>query len=142
MDNRIFNVNGLTLPMLEMAIKLWCSNDGFTSREQSTTFKFEGYKIDLKKGFIFLRHIEGAKNAVKMPTPTTLGVLCAIAFDWLKSEEAKKVPLTGWDRDAVHDGSNDLGWRVFCEEWGFIQSEGQNLQFAVCVTPAYIWYGK
>jgi len=71
--------------------------------------------------------------------PLSIDTACEIVYQWLKSDEAKTITLTGWDENADHDGSNALGWRVYVEDWGHIGSDWG----AYCaIKPAYMWYGK
>ena len=39
---------------------------------------------------------------------------------------------------ADHDGENELGWRVYTEEWGQVNGDWHCL----AIRPAYLWYGK
>ena len=143
MDNLVFNVNGGTQEQLERVISLWYINDGYTT-EIEKKMTFEGYYLDPKKGFILLKSVYGEKGATKFPVPVSLEIAVGMVYAWLESDEAKKIPLGGWDLNCDHDGSNELGWRVYVEDWGHVTtSDNKSFNFgAVMITPAYLWYGK
>jgi len=39
----------------------------------------------------------------------------------------------------LKNGDNEKGWRVYCEDWGKIDSDDYAF---LAIKPAYIWYGK
>ena len=60
-------------------------------------------------------------------------------WSWLADPESLKVEQKDWDRFGTHDGSNEAGWRVYCEDWGHVANESS----AFCaVKPVYLWLGK
>lgn len=126
-DNAIFNVNGLGLEKLRNTIRLAIGNETMM-----------GYRVSEKKGLIFIDTIFSSDNiSIKFPVPLPADLLAEMAFEWLKSPAAQKVTCEGWDADADHDGDNEMGWRVYTEDWGHV--DGEN---AIAVKPAYMWYGK
>lgn len=128
MDNRIFNVNGRTKDRLKKAIDLIMDDwQGI-----------EAWEINAK-GFILKWHAK-ENNENKFPVPLKSSTIVDIVWDWLNSEQGREFKtIDGWDRDADHDGHNERGWRVYCEDWGHVGDD----HYAICaVVPVYIWYGK
>ncbi|QDJ96389.1 hypothetical protein Xoosp13_203 [Xanthomonas phage Xoo-sp13] len=75
------------------------------------------------------------------PIPLSDSSAATLAWDWLNSDESKNFdfPKTGWFADNDHDGSNSLGWRVYCEDWGNVNGD----YGVICaIHPAFLWYGK
>jgi hypothetical protein len=130
MDNRIFNVNGQREDHLQSALQL-----AFNIRWNA---KAVAFKVVPEKGLVFYWHHDPSSTIPLLPGTTT-DMLAKVAMEWLKSEEAKSMPMDGWDADKDHDGHNSLGWRVYCEDWGHV---GSSPYAIVAVKPAYLWYGK
>jgi hypothetical protein len=127
-DNVIFNINGEGVEKLIATLKLAVGKGTLA-----------GWMFVKAKGLVLYSYIgSGNKDANKFPTPLTAESVAPMVFDWLKSEEAKGVPMEGWDADSDHDGSNELGWRVYTEDWGHVNGEWN----AIAIKPAYMWYGK
>lgn len=127
-DNVIFNVNGEGFDKLKATIQL--------ALGQGT---ISAWKFIKEKGIIFYSYAsDNNKDVNRFPSKLGAGSIATMAFEWLKSDEAKTVPLEGWDADSDHDGSNELGWRVYTEDWGHVSGEWN----AFAVKPAYMWYGK
>lgn len=133
MDNRIFNVNGEGDDMLLRTLEL-------VFEQESDNCTCKGWISSPTHGLILLWHAEEYQKGVHMlPAPMKVKDILPIVVTWLKSDEAKKIKLKDWDRDADHDGSNGPGWRVYCEDWGHVD----NNFYAICaITPAFMWYGK
>ena len=138
-DNRVFNVNGRSKNQLIATIKLAMLD------EYDHESKIKGWRYSKTHGLIFLWYLtenqrsDPARQQHKFPIPLKAEEVANIAWDWLQSDDAKVVPKEGWDADADHDGSNELGWRIYCEDWGHVESE-DGAVFAI--KPAYMWYGK
>lgn len=111
-DNRILNINGYGKKMLKDAIKIACS------KGNKFETKIEASIFDLNSGLILLW--TPCEAATKFEKPLSSNEMTEIAFKWLSSEEAMKMKFEGWDSDADHDGSNSIGWRVYCEDWGHV----------------------
>lgn len=127
-DNAIFNVNGDSLDKLIKTLEL-----AFNGK---TVY---GYKINEKLGIILYSYDSSSKKDItKFLIEHTPKQAAEIVFEWLKSDEASKVPCEGWDEDADHDGDNELGWRVYTEDWGHVDGDWNCL----AIKPAYMWYGK
>jgi hypothetical protein len=76
---------------------------------------------------------------VRHPTDLTADETIQEVWKWLQSPESSTVECVGWDRNLDHDGSNKLGWRVFVEDWGYVDHRWG----VICaVKPAHIWFGK
>lgn len=127
-DNAIFNVNGQSESRLKDTLNLALNGKTVVA-----------YKFIQAKGLVLYSHVSSSNNgAIKFPTPLNANEVYGIVNKWLQSEEAKSVPCLDWDADADHDGNNELGWRVYTENWGHIEGEWD----AVAIKPAYMWYGK
>lgn len=135
MDNKLFDVNGRTPEQLENTLKLLLDN------EYGETRKVEGWLFDKEKGFVLYWHTE--KRGHKFPVPIGYKALAQIVYEWLQSEEAGTVTLGEWEDDCDHDGSNELGFRVYLDEWGHININGSLDHYTLgAIKPVYCWYGK
>lgn len=134
MDNRIFNVNGREKEFLKSTLDLAVRHHRYNNEYRGPA----AWLYDEKHGLVLLWH-ESEKGAQKFPSEPTLDALTDMAWEWLKSDDAKKVPCIDWDTDADHDGHNTKGWRVYCENWGHV-GEYRYTMFAV--KPAFMWHGK
>ena len=130
MDNKVFNVNGATKNQLLATLKLAMLDEYDTYR------KAVSYEIDKKHGFVLNQYGE---RGIKFPAFLEIETITEIVWAWLQTDEAKSMSFEGWDADADHDGSNHLGFRVYCEDWGFV---GDNQSAIIAIRPAYCWYGK
>jgi hypothetical protein len=135
MDNKIFNINGEGVDLLKQVL-----NIAIKQEDWAYSSKINGWAVDQAKGFILLSYVnEKRSDECRFPVPVSPEMAAMMAYEWLSSEEAKKVPCQGWDADTDHDGSNELGWRVYCEEWGHV---GNYHNAIVAIKPVYLWYGK
>ena len=126
-DNRVFNVNGKGQDMLLATLKLV---------QAQAYSKFRGYKVSKKHGIILLWC---AEKGISFPSELSAEEVTPIVLSWLNSKEAKEIETVDWDKDADHDGSNSVGWRVYCEDWGHVDHES----YAICaVKPVFLWHGK
>ena len=133
-DNRIFNVNGRTEEDLLSALKLVFNIEGEHT-------KAAGWKSDKEKGLILFWHYDEkpSSNMAPFPAPMTASEVMPTVLAYLRSEEAEKVKLDGWEEDADHDGHNGAGWRVYLEDWGHIDHS----PYAICaIKRIFVWYGK
>ena len=126
-DNAIFNVNGIGLERLRQTLQLAIGSKTIM-----------GYRISPVKGFILIDTIFNRDEiSIKFPSPLNAALVASIVFEWLGSDLAKNINCEGWDADSDHDGDNELGWRVYTEDWGYVDGET-----AIAIKPAYLWYGK
>ena len=125
-DNAIFNVNGSGLNCLKKTLSLAFSDKTIC-----------GFRFKKEKGLI-LYNYGSSDKLTKFPSPISAVQAAEIVFNWLESKEAKEVPMQGWDSNADHDGENELGWRVYTEDWGHVDGDWN----CIAVKPAYLWYGK
>jgi hypothetical protein len=141
MDNKQFNVNGKTKEHLKLAVNLLLYNkEG----------KADGWYVNPDKGLVITwsvhRNYKAKPFTDSMGKPKQINAdeLTDILWDWLHSEEAKTIKLIGWDANASHDGSNELGWRLYTEDWGHINEgeHGTDHYSIGALTPSYLWYGK
>lgn len=129
MDNRIFNVNGKSKEDLLQTIILALATSG--SKD------IKGWSVNPKKGLVLFSY--GEKEN-KFPVPVAPSSIIDMVWDWLKTDEAKKIPHeNAWDSDHQHDGDNGIGWRVFVEDWGHVDGKWG---VVACIKPAFMWYGK
>jgi hypothetical protein len=131
MDNRILNINGRTIEQLKLAIQVACLD------EYGKYQKIRGWRYSQKKGLILLWYL--SEKDTKFPVEMNHTTIADVIWQWLETEDAKKVECEGWDADADHDGDNEKGWRLYVEDWGHVDSSW-GVSFAV--KPAYLWYGK
>ena len=128
-DNRIFNVNGEGKEMLRMTLRLVFLQEG----ENTTAVSF----VKSKKGLILLWYKD--KRATELVTPHDADMATEIAWAYLKDNPEEVEHTLFWDQNQDHDGSNGLGWRVYCEDWGHVDG----MSSAICaIKPAFMWYGK
>ncbi len=144
--NMIFNVNGRGKEKLTATLKLAFSE---YNKNPCKAWSFS------KQAGLVLSWCYNKNGATgQHPLPVALNAESCVDFvwEWLQSEQAKTVIQTGNDMDADHDGHNELGWRVYLEEWGYVYGEtsengvkqyapGGN--YAICaIKPVYLWFGK
>lgn len=130
MDNRIFNVNGCGLEMLQRTLCLAFEQEGS---------KATGYQIT-KHGMILIWGSDPPAGVNRFPVPLEAPEVAPIVFKWLSSpQDSQEIQYTGWDADADHDGENKLGWRVYVGDWGHVGDE----TYSICaIKPAFLWLGK
>lgn len=121
-DNRMFNVNGRTDEMLEATLRLALGE-----------WPVRSYKISDKSGML-LGSGDG-EGWVKFPVPLDAKQVFPIVKAYLDSEP--QVEFEQWERNADHDGHNEMGWRVYCEDWGHVEAVD-----CTAVKPCWLWYGK
>lgn len=129
-DNVQFNVNGIKdddlFKCLELAFGLHAPSG------------CAGFIKDDEKGLILLWYTGADKESQSFPIKLSVEEIFPIIKVYLKSEEADLVKLEDWDRNQDHDGHNEKGWRVYCEDWGHVKTH-----YSICaIKRSYIWYGK
>lgn len=144
MDNRVFNVNGRGKDMLIETIRLalWQEHGCYGDSHMPTDLAAKGYMISDVHGLILLWHVSQNDSAqVQFLVPHTPEMLGELAYEWLHGAQAKNcLPhLTGWDADCDHDGSNVMGWRAYCEDWGHVDHINAAV---IAIKPSFLWYGK
>ena len=156
MDNRRFNVSGETQSGLAETLSLYGTLVNGRRRAWNIPgqIDFVGYRLDPCFGMVLFIYNNNAM--IKFPFdegkyPTNLA---AFFYNYLNSPNSVVVDLPphvsgyddfaslrsdfSWDRDADHDGSNSVGWRVFCGQWGHINNSDE----ALAIRPIFNWYGK
>jgi hypothetical protein len=144
MDNRQFNINGKTKEQLTLAVKCLLFNE---YNEEKTV---PGWYYSKKKGLVLVWHVNEDSTAFtdRMGNPKEVNAeeLVEILWVWLQTDEAKEVEHNDpWDYNADHDGSNDLGWRLYLDEWGCVKNDNGmtiNHYSIAAFKPAWLWYGK
>jgi hypothetical protein len=133
MDNRVFDVNGCDDESLLVALIL-------AFKQQSTKATAKGWIKSPTHGLILLWHTNDAATA--FPNPMTADECLPIVKSYLKHVECTDELCSGWDADfskADNDVSTELGWRVYCEDWGHVNGNC----YAICaIKPSFMWYGK
>ena len=132
MDNRLFNVNGKGLQLLQQVLEL-----AFKQEDWSNGRTCRSWQFDKEKGLILnWTEVEGANI---LPTPLDASGVAPIVWRWLNDKKREKHSLGDWEGDIDHDGSNGEGWRVYVEDWGHV---GEH-RYAICAIKfCYMWYGK
>lgn len=139
MDNRLFNVNGHGKEMLAATLHLARVQEG-GCWDFDKPRKIDGYYVDPQKGLLLLWHVSSSNpKHQKFIAPMSPEAVTPMVLEWLKTDEALKIPLDRWERDADHDGSNSMGWRVYCEDWGHVGSDSYAF---VAIKPVFLWHGK
>jgi hypothetical protein len=130
-DNRQFNVNGQGEEMLGRALAL-----AFEQSDVGVGMA-KAWKRDDEHGLILLW---SASHGTAFPSPMDAQDVLPMVMAFLKEQkETPTVKCEGWDANADHDGSNSLGWRVHCGDWGHVGS----CHYSICaVKPVYLWHGK
>ena len=136
-SNRIFNVNGRGVGMLEMALTLACSC-GVTERGFKCDSKsIVGCLVSPEHGLIWLW--AECDGATMYPVPLTPKMAAEISIKWLESDAARSMKCENWDANKDHDGDNSKGWRAYCGDWGHIGKAGWAA--IVAVGPVFLWHG-
>lgn len=131
MDNRIFNVNGKGIEMLQKAIEL-----AFMQFTSSRKAKCSGWSFSKEKGLMLNW---SSTDGNSLPIDMNAEDCAQWAWKWLQSDESKTVVLSDFCDNQEHDGHNTQGWQVYIEDWGKV---GKN-DYALCaIKPAYLWHGK
>jgi hypothetical protein len=143
MDNKLFNINGKTKEQLEKAINLLLLD------EYGNDNKVAGWYINIDKGLVLTWYVGPEYNAKAFtdnmgnPRKITGKELVEILWNWLNSEDSKTIKLGKWETNADHDGDNDLGWRLYTEDWGCINTKHSIDHYSIAAfKPVYLWYGK
>lgn len=132
MDNKIFNVNGGSIEMLQKALELSFLQDG-----ENTVAK--AWRFIPEKGFVLYWHKNAVDAIQAFPCELSAEAVTPMVWEWLKGEQAKSMKFEHWDADADHDGSNSRGWRVYVEDWGYVANDTA----VICaIRPVYLWHGK
>lgn len=134
MDNRIFNVNGDGQQLLEQALTLACAQEYW-----KTPSTIKAWEMHPDHGLILCKWPRN-DQANKLIAPLSGAEITPMVWAWLQTEEAKKIPCTGWDAEYTGDGDTRLGWRVYVGDWGHVGSFHGGVVCAV--KPAWMWYGK
>ena len=59
---------------------------------------------------------------------------------WLKKANPRDFEIIDqWEEDADHDGSNDVGFRMYNETWGHVGGSGYAF---IAIKPVWVWFGK
>ena len=148
MDNRFLNINGRTKEQLALGVKFMMLDEYGRQR------KISGWYVNPSKGFVMTWLVK--EDYIAKPFTNRLGIQCDISgeelvdilWDWLHSEEAKKIHLEDFEENILDfDGSTHLGWRLYVDHWGKVAKgidENSSLDdYSVCAfKPMYCWYGK
>jgi hypothetical protein len=144
MDNKIFNVNGKTKKQLNNALLLLLTD------EYDVLHLPVGYRIDTEKGLVLLWYLKDPSKGERFlpgegePVGLEIEPLTEVLWSWLHSPQSKGVVHEGWDRSLRDpDVSEEIGWRLYTEEWGCIhQGESLDSYTLGAFRPCWLWYGK
>lgn len=154
-DNKVFNINGENIEQLKLAVKLLFSTSG---HQKTEAFKYiPGY------GLIFYWHTDKSdksKELNRLMKPMSAESTALYIWAWLQKspeasaeleklresddvdsseDEEESIRLSSWDNDIDHDGSNYVGWRLYVDDWGHVNSS----PYAIgCIKPVFLWCGK
>ena len=121
MDNKVFRVNGDSLRELTKAMQLL--GDDYT--------KAIGYLDDKDNGLVFFRY--DSDLMVPFPSEQSMEDCAIIANNWLDKKAV-------YPPEPNHDGDNEKGWLLYCDDWGHIADYGYHAFMAV--KPIWCMYGK
>lgn len=126
-DNKQLCINGEGLELLKKAIEI-----AFLQHDDDGRGKLRSWDVNPKVGLIL------KWCGDKLPEPGMDAEATALlVWNWLKSEEASRIPTDGLDSFKVDmDGDIDTGWKVWV-------GEGAGCHDVLCaVKPVAIWRGK
>lgn len=130
-DNRLFNVNGRGEDMLALTLRIAALQHGIVAKP------YAGWKVHPKKGLILYWHAEDKVNAFL--TGLNADEVSKDVNAWLQIVKPEQFEALQWEDNCDHDGSNSVGWRVYCEDWGHVDGDSYAI---VAVKPVYLWHGK
>lgn len=142
MENKIFNVNGKTKEQLQLAVQLLLLD------EYGDKKKITGWYCTEEKGMVITWWFGDKYKATpftdRMGKPSEIGEneLVDFLWNWLNSEEARKVKCEDWAINLKDsDVSNGIGWRLYTDRWGHIEEEGHSLDHysIAAFKPVYLW---
>lgn len=144
MDNKQFVVNGRTKEQLKLAL------DSLLLTEYNYDKTVKGWYINPKKGFILTDYItEKCKpftNNMGINQDISKDDLLEILWNWLDTDEAKNIEKNEkWEHDADHDGHNELGWKLYTEDWGHVNIDSEyslDTSSIAAFKSVFCWYGK
>lgn len=144
-DNKLLNINGKTDNMLLDAIKIAFAMAGYTDgKEPFSCLGATGCIIN-EQGLILVTFVaENDKESFhKFPTKLSAEEVFPLVLKWLNSPKDITIEYNAEDMDGNydHDGTNELGWRVYLEDWGQLKSVS-SANVICAIKPAYLWYGK
>jgi hypothetical protein len=125
-DNHVISITGLSAEDFKKALSFFDVKN------------LAGYRISNTDGMILYWTDKGSETKPIRKFPYTLASRVEVenfVWGWLQSPEAKE--LLG--EEPNHDGSNDVGWRVFNEEWTHVDDDW-SARVAIC--PIWAMYGK
>jgi hypothetical protein len=138
-DNRMFKVNGEGLEDLKTALSLVFKQQGYNS-------KAKGWSVSPEHGFVLYWYKEnhsgvpGINEKIHALPGLNSELSAQMIWDWLQDKDTwKNNKYDSWECDADHDGSNKVGWLVYCGEWGHV---GHSHASICAVKPCYLWLGK
>lgn len=130
MDNRIFSINGRSEDQLLAVLEVAFAQTG--GRSQCIGWQEGRY------GLALLWYMGAGSKAIRLPAPMSAKQVLPIVLSWLKSVAMSEIDLEHWEGNLDHDGSNVVGWRVYCNDWGKVA----DMDVICAVKPVYLWLGK
>ena len=155
MDNQLFKVNGKLkkddgFDFLRNTVELILRQAGFNGHNRVLP---SGYSFSKEKGLVFYCYEPtNLKKGIKyipfslMPGQTEFDGLSIddtvqAIRQWFKTPQVNEVNIEEdeWLHDLDHDGSNELGFLIYVEDWGNVDGSSAAL---FGVKPCYLWFGK
>ena len=136
MDNRFFKVNGRSIEQLRATLLLALQTEYNDTDGRPRFKKVQSWEVDPVKGLVLNWH---DNRGNKLPSAPDIDTLTNLVWGWLQENGKTWKHFEHGEHDADHDGSNELGFIVYCEFCGHI---GDNHYSIVAIKPCYIWYGK
>lgn len=93
--------------------------------------KVTGYRIGPGARIVLYWTSSSAKDYVALPYWMTLDQAATFVLGWLEQVDYCKEP--------DHDGSNSKGWRMYCEDWGHVDSDPYAF---IAIEPTWAMHGK
>lgn len=130
-ENRQFTVNGEmdNSDMFWATIALIHNQAGHTS---------VGYRIDPEIGMVLYWHKE-SESVLPFPFGNSNEQVSEFVWLWLKSRPKLTSKPDRWEGYVLHDGHDEEGWKVYCEDWGHV---GESPYAFAAVKPIICWYRK
>jgi len=89
--------------------------------------------------------LDSLDEEIKKQVTIPLDILTFALWNWLENfNEIEKMKFKRWEDNADHDGSNEIGFRIYTEEWGHIKINKHSIDHYTigAIKPVYLWYGK
>lgn len=135
LDNPVFNVKGEGKAMLLVALELGINCVGHS--------KFSGFRLDATKGIVLYWTDSTTDGYHQFMSPSKPEDIVDQVFQAVTDTPINIINDEDdeyWDKPCDDDDvGNDLGWRLYTEQWGHI---GDEWEACLAIIPSYLWVGK